>query len=132
MWSGSGGEIALGTCPGETAIKRASLLMCRQRSKDAAFVAALVPAKPGENVKISRVGSGLKIETAVRTDFIYIRGMAAGDCAGELQTDADIAAVRTENGAVTGAMLIGGTQVKWQGETVLQCTAGTGFAEKRF
>ena len=111
-----GAAVGLGKCPAETDARRASFLVCRQRGKKTRFVAALLPTKAGSVSELARTG-GL-IQASYDGETYYLSTGPGGE--GELTTDGELAAVRVSNGEATGAVLVGGSWLKWQGKTLFE------------
>ena len=111
-------DLALGTCPAETANRRVPLVIARQHGREARFMSLFAPSRSGR-VDVRTVGSTVTIAEGESADHIYLKGL--GSAAGAIETDGEIAAVRVINGTVCVIALVRGTYVKWLGEPFLQC-----------
>lgn len=120
-----GADVGLGKCPAETDARHVSFLVCRKRGKKARFVAALLPTKPGSVSELTRTGGLIQ---ACREGETYYLSTAPGS-KGDLTTDGELAAVRVSNGEVTGAALVHGSWLKWQGKTLIERASKVGCAE---
>jgi hypothetical protein len=120
-----GADVGLGKCPAETDARHASMLMCRKRGRKVRFVAALLPTKPGSVSQLTRTGGLIQASYDGQT---YYLGTGPGG-QGELTTDGELAAVRVSNGEVTGAVLVHGSWLKWQGKTLIERASKVGCAE---
>ena len=115
IWS-DGAEVGLGKCPAESDARHASMLMVRSQGREARFVAALLTARPGSPQELSRTGGIVQAETGGATYYLSTSPTNQGD----LTTDGELAAVRVKNGAVTGAVLIQGSWLKWKGKALVE------------
>ncbi|MCL5104068.1 MAG: heparinase II/III family protein, partial [Armatimonadetes bacterium] len=121
MWLRPGyGEFMLGTCPAETTDRKVPLLTCRQRCREAAFVTALVPTRPGEDVGVTREGSVIVVKAGDAVDYIHISRI--GECDDDsFHTDARIGAVRTRGGEVYAVAIFRGSRLVWNNQLLLEC-----------
>ena len=119
IWTGAyDGLIGLGDCPAETDERHVSFVMCRQHGRKAKFIAALSASKIDKAAQMTREGDLLQVTLGNCTDYIRVNGLSA--IASDLTTDGEIAAVRTERDAVTSAVLIRGSWLKWKGKTLIE------------
>ena len=122
MWNYSGAsDVVLGTCPAETANRGVSLLACRQRAREARFLAAMVATKPGDEVELTMDGSVLKAEGGGWAEYVYLRENDCGEPSDLIETDGEVAAVRTRGGEPFAVVLMRGSYLKWMGETLIEC-----------
>ena len=121
MWPGSGkGDIVLGTCPTDTESRSASFYMCRQRAAVTSFFAVFAAGKIEGGVDVTRDGSILRISSAKAVDEVYIRGCGTPTEAA-IETDGDLAAVRTTDGGIAAVALVKGSWIRWNGQTLVEC-----------
>lgn len=132
IWpSSKGGALAMGSCPAGLASRKATIAMCRQHARDAEFVAALAPAGDG-GVELSREGSVVTAVRANRTDHVHLGCGESPRADHDLLSDGGAAAVRVVDGQVVAVAVIGGSFVKWEGKTLLECPTRVDCAEVHF
>jgi hypothetical protein len=119
LWADtSSTDLALGTCPAETASRRVPIVIARQHGREAHFTGLFAPSRLGR-VDLKIEGPTMTIVEAENADHVYLKSM--GGPSGPIETDGDIAAVRTVKGEVTAIAVVRGTYVKWNGEPLLEC-----------
>jgi hypothetical protein len=132
VWPQSGqGILGVGTSPADIMSRRASIVVCRQRARDAEFVAALAPSTSGK-VELTREGREIAVERRGCADHIYVSCREAESAAQRLFTDGEVAAVRTRDGEIESVAVIRGSWVRWDGETLLECPGSVECAEVCF
>lgn len=127
IWS-DGAEVGLGKCPAESDARHASMLLCRQHGRKANFVSAFLTTKPGTISELTRADGIIQASTTNETYYLSTSPNTQGD----LTTDGKLAAVRVQNGEVTGAVLIHGSWLKWQGKTLIERPSNVDCAEAGF
>ncbi|MCL5104507.1 MAG: heparinase II/III family protein [Armatimonadetes bacterium] len=132
MWiNPGGGQVMFGKCPAETAEKNAAFLICRQRCREAGFLAVMVPARPGESARLSREGSVIIAETPDSMGYIRVRSL--GESAGDvIRSDGDIATVRISDGEIHTATVERGSWLVWENQPLIECPQGAQCVEVVF
>lgn len=125
-------DIALGTCPSETASRLVSSLTCRKTSSNVRFLATLVPSKLDEDIEVNKDGCVIKIAKQNKVDYVFLRDTSQDETSIPLQTDASIAIVRTQNDQVTSVALLMGSWIKWNGGSLIECPAAVSCVEVSF
>jgi hypothetical protein len=119
LWTASGAtDLALGTCPAETASRRAPLVIARQHGREARFVSLFAPSRSGR-VDLKTDGATVTIADGENADHIYLKSV--GGAGGAIETDGDIAAVCVVKDEVSAIAVVRGTYVRWKGEMLLEC-----------
>jgi len=105
-----------------------------EHSASASYQVSLYPVRPGQDGQVAvqpLVGPGMKglaIKFGEQEDRVYQR-VGTGALKGEgLEADAEIAVVRLVKGRLTGAAIIGGTGLQWQGQALLKATKAGNYA----
>jgi len=120
IWANPKGfDVVLGECPAETGMRKVPVFICRQSGRDVRFTAVMAPTRSSE-VEMSTHGSVVRVTDGGRVDHVYVRDTGLGDN-GSIQTNGELAAIRTEDGAIASVALVKGTWLKWNGESILEC-----------
>lgn len=119
----SGATAILGRCPTETTARTASLVMCRQHARNARFVAAMVAARPGEEIEIARDGCVVCVSGPAATDHVYVRGCGDELSTCSLETDGEVAVVREAGNGVSAVALVKGSWIRWNGVPLIECSS---------
>ena len=125
-------DIALGECPAETAARTASFLMCRQRGRDARFLAVLVPSRRAQDLELAIDGCVTKILGPNTSDHIYLSEAGEDRPSPDLQTDGEVAAVSARDGQLASIVLAGGSRIECMGESIVQCSSPVHCLEVSF
>lgn len=121
MWPQTQAGVVLGTCPTSTQASSASFFMCRQHAADATFIAAIAATRPDSDVDVTKDGCVLRIQTADVVDEVFVRGWGEESDTGTLETDGELAAVRSIGDAAVAVALVKGSWVRWNGALLLEC-----------
>lgn len=132
MWTREPGAVALGECPSETAARKVSFLLSRQTGREASFLAALAPSSGDGSLDLSRDGSAIRVAGSGWADYIRVGRTTEGTKSELLETDAEIAAIRTLGEELTAIVMARGSFVRWRGEVVLECPAVAECVEVSF
>lgn len=129
MWThGAPVTAALGTSPVDSSDRRVPVFLCRTHGLAARFTALLAVAR--EPVELASEAGVFSVAAEHYVDHVFFAGGDTGT--GSLQTDGEVAAVRTSDGEVVAVALIGGRWVSWMGEMLLQCPARVDCVEVYF
>jgi hypothetical protein len=129
LWSRPGTmDVALGTSPSGVADRPVSTLICRQRAKDAGFLAMFTPLRAEHKMAVVRNGCMLTVTSGDQVDYIFSRD--TGEVPAEpIETDARFVAVRTRNGCFKAVTMVRGSRVNLNGELVLECPSAADCVE---
>ena len=72
-------------------------------------------------MSITKDGCVLRIQTADAVDQVYLRGWGAEPDEGTLETDGELAAVRSVGDTAVAVALVKGSWVKWNGHLLIEC-----------
>lgn len=114
------GTVIKAECPAETTSRTVPLLDLRRKGKTAGFISLLVPYTD-DIPEITCCGKVMKAARGNTVDWIYVADAPHcndGDTS-ELESDAEIAAVRVVDGKVTCCGLYGGSYVRLNGEPLI-------------
>ena len=130
IWAEGGRtDLALGTCPAETASRRVGVVVARQRGRKACFASLFAPSRKGA-VSLRVEGPLATIEDGEHVDHIYL-GNSRGP-GGKIETDGSVAAVRVANGEIRAVALVRGSYLKWMGEPLVECPSRVNCVEVTF
>ncbi len=132
LWSqGEPSEMALGTCPAETAARRVPVCVWRRRGRNAKFAAMLAASRTGA-VDVSRDGCVVRVVEGEETDHIYLKDLGDEASGALLQTDGEVGVVRTREGVVHAIGLIGGSWIRWMDDLIIECPSRVDCVEVSF
>lgn len=133
QWNNQGDSVVyMGTGPAENANRQSSVMISRKQGRSARFFTIFAPVKDGVNAKMIKDGSITKIVKGDITDYVYLRGCGHSESLLPLESDADVAALRMRDDTVLGIALIGGSKIKWNGNTLLECPVQVDCVEVSF
>lgn len=134
MWQPDGSKLYTGSVPAETAIRRAAFVMSRQKGSRVRFLSCLLPHAKDAEVSCERRGRLFKVTCGDIEEWLYIDD--AGDDVEEhsvLTTDARMAyLVRRNDEDILACSMIGGQNLLWRDQTIIQTGAPVDQIDVRF
>ncbi|MCX8053734.1 MAG: heparinase II/III family protein [Armatimonadetes bacterium] len=143
IWTLEGSvDVAVGSCPAETASRRVPIVVARKSGKEARFVSLFSPSN-SEMIDLKVEGAEVTLSDGRNADHIYLREF--GVAANVIDTDGDIAVVRTCRSATQDqetsetqekdillVALIRGSYVSFNGEVLIECPSKVECVEVSF